>query len=79
LLVRVRNIDDVNHRLALAVHPGARESEVRPIAVLELQNFLVESNGVGEFPGPDVVMIEQAYAHGYRSLGFEVLTVSGVF
>src|ERR1039458_1050812 len=63
LLIRLRNIDEMNHRLALAVHPGPGKREVRPVALLEVKNLLVEPNRIPEFPGPDIEMIEHAYAH----------------
>src|SRR5205807_413900 len=62
-LLGVRDIDQMHHRFAFAVHPGARKAEIRPVALFEFEHLLVEPDGVGEFSGPDVEMIEQAYAH----------------
>jgi hypothetical protein len=53
----------MHHRLSFAVHPGSGKREIRPVALLETQNILIELNRFGEFPGPNVEMIEQAYAH----------------
>src|SRR5256886_5507990 len=63
LLVGPRNIDEMHHRLALAVHPCPGESKVLPVALLQSQDVLIEPNGIGEVPGPDVEIIEHAYAH----------------
>src|ERR1700736_895458 len=63
LLVRRRNIDEVDHRLAFAVHPRAGKRKIRPVAVLQPQDLLVEPDRIGELSGPDVQMIEDAYPH----------------
>ena len=63
LLLRRRDIDEMDHRLAFAVHPGPGKCEVRPVALGQAEDVLVEPNGVGEFSGPDVEVIEYAHAH----------------
>ena len=63
LLIRRRDIDEMDDRLAFAVHPGARKREVRPVAFLQSKDILIELNSVGEFSGPDIEVIEHAYAH----------------
>src|SRR5262249_35116602 len=72
------NVDQMHHRLALAVHPRAGESEVRPGALLECKNVLIEANGISEVAGPDVEMIEHAHAHAHakHSLFCEVFVKS---
>src|SRR3954451_19580950 len=66
-----RNIDEVHHRLTLAVHPGAGEGEIRPGAFFQAQHVLVEADGLGQIPGPDVEMIE--HAHAYAAHAFAPL------
>jgi hypothetical protein len=63
-----RNIDQMNHRPALAVHPGPRKGKIRPIAFLQPQDVFVEPHGIGELSGPDIEMIEHAYAHAHMVL-----------
>ncbi len=72
LLVGPRNIDEMHHRLALAVHPCPGESKIRPGALLQSEDVLIEPNGVGKLSGPDVEMIEHAYAHAMSSLCREI-------
>src|SRR3984893_11472947 len=64
-LVGPGNIDQMHHGLALAVHPRAGEGKVRPSTLLQAQNILVEPDRVGELAGPDIEMIEHAYAHAH--------------
>src|SRR5581483_4103332 len=64
-LVGRRNIDQMNHRLALAVHPGAGKREIRPSPFFKTQDVLIEPNGIGEPAGPDIEMIKHAYAHAH--------------
>ena len=63
--VGLGNIDQMHHRLALAVHPRAGEGEVRPGALFEPHNVFIEPDGVGEIPGPDIEMIEHAHADAH--------------
>src|ERR1700759_3680440 len=65
LLVGFGDVDDMHHRLALAVHPGAGECEVRPRALFQAHHVLIEADGVVELPGADVEMIEHTYAHAH--------------
>jgi hypothetical protein len=58
-----RNIDEMHHGLAFAVHPGPGKREVRPVAFGQSKDVLVEPNGVIEFSGPDIEVIEYAHAH----------------
>src|SRR5262249_1956462 len=62
----------MQHRMALAVEPGAGKVEGRARPVHESQHVLVEAHGGGEIAGGDVVMIEQtdAHAHGFLLNGF---------
>ena len=71
-LVGPGNIDQMHHRLALAVHPCAGEREVRPGALLQAQNILIEPDRFGELAGPDVEMIEHAHADAMRFTPFFV-------
>ena len=64
-LIGLRNVDEVHDGLALAVHPGAGEGEVRPGTLFEAQNVLIETDRIGEVPGPDVEMIEHTHAHAH--------------
>src|SRR5258708_7438016 len=64
-LVGLGDIEQMHHRLTLAVHPRPREGEIRPGALLQAQNVLVEPDRLVELPGPDVEMIEHAYAHAH--------------
>ncbi len=57
------NIDEVHHRLALAVHPGPREGEIGPGALFQAQHILIEADRLSQIPGPDVEMIEDTNAH----------------
>ena len=39
LLAGLRNIDQMNHRFAFAVHPGPRKREVGPVALFEIERI----------------------------------------
>src|SRR6266404_6334321 len=62
-LVGAGNIHQMHDRLAIAVHPRPRKGKVRPRALLQSQHVLVEPDRVGELAGPNVEMVEHAYAH----------------
>src|SRR6266481_4934815 len=62
-LVGAGNIHQMHDRLAIAVHPRPRKGKVRPRALLQTQHVLVEPDRVGELAGPNVEMVEHAYAH----------------
>src|SRR5581483_4555559 len=64
-LVGPGDVDDMHHRLALAVHPRAGKCEVRPRTLLEAHDVLIEADGVVELSGPDVEMIQRAYTHAH--------------
>src|SRR5579872_7141426 len=74
-LVGLGNIHHMHDSLALAVHPGPGKREIRPRALFEAQDVLIETNRIGEIPGPDVEMVEHAYAHAHavHSLFCEIL------
>src|SRR5258708_28733243 len=63
LLASRRNIHQMHHRAALAIHPRPRKTEVGPVAVLQAKNILVEPHGIVELSGSDIEMVEHAYAH----------------
>src|SRR6267143_1996331 len=67
-LVGPGNIDQMHHRLALAVHPCPGEGKVRPGALLQAEDILVEPDRVGELAGPDIEMVEHAYADAHAML-----------
>ena len=76
-----RDVDEVNHRLALAVEPSARKREIWSIPVRQTENLLVKPYRLGKFAGPDIEMIEHPNAHA-RSLvrpGNDVLFHSNAF
>ena len=64
-LLGLGNIDQMHHRLALAVHPCPGEGKVRPGALFQAQNVFVEPDRIGEIPGPDVEMVEHAHADAH--------------
>ena len=64
-LVGLGDVDEMHDRLALAVHPGTWEYEIRPGALLQAQDVLVEADGLAKIAGPDVEMIEHADAHAH--------------
>src|SRR5579872_3321922 len=59
------NIDQMDHRLALAVHPGAGKGKIRPIAFFEAEHIFVKMDGIGKISGPDIEMVKYAHAHGH--------------
>ena len=59
------DIDEVHHRLALAVHPRSGEGKVRPGALFQAQNVLIEPDRIGKVAGPDVEMVEHAHADAH--------------
>ena len=64
-LVGLGDVDEMHDSLALAVHPRPRKGEVRPGALLQAQDILVEPDRIGELAGPDIEMVEHAYAHAH--------------
>jgi hypothetical protein len=72
-----RNVDEVNHRLALAVEPRARKREIWSIPVRQTENLLVKPYRLGKFAGPDIEMIEHPNAHARAPLsGPEMMSYS---
>src|SRR4051812_13231363 len=67
-LVGLGDVDEMHDGLALAVHPGPRESEVRSRTFLEAENVFVEANGIAEVSGADIEMIEGTHAHAHAKL-----------
>src|SRR3982074_185709 len=63
LLVRSRNINEMDHRLAPALNPSPGKRKIRPVAVLQSQDLLIKPNRVGVPPGPKVEIIKHAFAH----------------
>src|SRR5260370_7880670 len=56
-LIGPGNIDQMHHRLALRVHPGAGEGKVRPGPLLQAQNILIKPTRPPEFPRPHLTTI----------------------
>src|SRR4051812_6166462 len=67
LLVRLRDVVDMQHRVSRAVDPRAGKIEWRPRATFHAEHVLVELHGLFEFAGRYIVMIEYADAHGHRA------------
>src|ERR1700736_5661675 len=63
LLTSRRNIHEVHHRAAFAVHPPPRKSELGPVAIFQAEHILVEPHGLVEPAGSDIEMVEHAHAH----------------
>src|SRR5262249_31103994 len=59
------DVDQMHHRLALAVHPSAGKGEVRTGALLQAADVLIEADRIGEIAGPDIEMVEHTYAHAH--------------
>src|SRR5450756_1577102 len=77
-LIGPGNIDQVHHRLALRIHPRPRKGKVRPGALFQAQDVLVEPDRIVEFPGPDIEMVKHAYAHAHAvSLPFLSKSLNG--
>src|SRR3954468_2686332 len=68
LLIRWRNIHQMDDRFAFAVHPCAGECEVWAGALLQPQNIFIEPDCFRELAGADVEVVEHAYAHAHASL-----------
>ena len=64
-LIGPGNIDQMHHRLALAVHPRPGERKVRPGALFQAQNVFIEPDRIGKVTGPDVEMVEHAHADAH--------------
>jgi hypothetical protein len=54
--------------MTLAVEPGSGKVEGRPRSVNESQDILVETNGVGEIAGGDIVVVKHTDAHAHGLL-----------
>src|SRR3954454_4948410 len=68
LLIRWRNIHQMDDRFAFAVHPCAGECEVWAGALLQPQNIFIEPDCFRQLAGADVEVVEHAYAHAHASL-----------
>src|SRR4029077_3902909 len=64
-LVGFGNIDQMHHGLAFAVHPGTWKREIRPGALFQPHHVLIEPDGIGKIPGPDIEMVEYADADAH--------------
>src|ERR1700732_1478293 len=67
LPVGLGDVVEMQHGMARAIQPRAREIELRARAVLESQHVLIELHGRFEIAGRHIVMVEHTNAHIHRA------------